>query len=184
MLDAADVPFSVVAAHVDEAAIRDSLAAEKVAPRDIADALAEAKATRVGGRRPEALVLGSDQILETHDGRMLAKPTCPEAAVNQLHQLSGQTHRLWSAAVIVEGGRPVWRHVEAAVMHMRPLSPGFVDSYVENHWDTIGYTVGCYEIEGAGAQPFRRIEGSHFAILGMPLLPLLDYLRVRGVLAS
>tara|TARA_B110001454_G_scaffold192314_1_gene192534 strand:- start:113 stop:667 length:555 start_codon:yes stop_codon:yes gene_type:complete len=184
MLDAADVPFSVVAAHIDESSIRASLHAEGTSPRDIADALAEAKAMRVGTRRTEAMVLGSDQILETASGEMLSKPQTPEDAIRQLETLSGKPHRLWSAAVIVEGGRPIWRHVDKAVMHVRPLGSAFVRDYVDKHWETIGYTVGCYEIEGAGAQLFSHIEGNHFTVLGMPLLPLLGFLRERELMPS
>ncbi|KPF74827.1 septum formation protein Maf [Blastomonas sp. AAP25] len=184
MLDKADVPFTVVAAHIDESAIRASLHAEGTSPRDIADALAEAKAMRVGTKRPEAMVLGSDQILETSTGEMLSKPQTPEDAIRQLETLSGKAHKLWSAAVIVEGGRPIWRHVEKAVMHVRPLGSAFVRDYVDKHWESIGYTVGCYEIEGAGAQLFSHIEGNHFAVLGMPLLPLLGFLRERELMPS
>lgn len=184
MLDKADVPFTVVAAHIDESAIRASLHAEGTSPRDIADALAEAKAMRVGTKRPEAMVLGSDQILETDSGEMLSKPQTPEDAIRQLETLSGKAHKLWSAAVIVEGGRPIWRHVEKAVMHVRPLGSAFVRDYVDKHWESIGYTVGCYEIEGAGAQLFSQIEGSHFTVLGMPLLPLLGFLRERELMPS
>ncbi|WP_373488718.1 nucleoside triphosphate pyrophosphatase [Blastomonas sp.] len=184
MLDAADVPFTVVAAHIDESAIRGSLHAEGTTARDIADALAEAKAMRVGARRPESMVLGSDQILETAEGDMLSKPQTPDDAIRQLEALSGKPHRLWSAAVIVEGGRPIWRHVEKAVMHVRPLGSAFVRDYVDKHWETIGYTVGCYEIEGPGAQLFSQIEGSYFAVLGMPLLPLLGFLRERELMPT
>lgn len=184
MLDKADVPFTVVAAHIDESAIRASLHAEGTSPRDIADALAEAKAMRVGTKRPEAMVLGSDQILETATGEMLSKPQTPEDAIRQLETLSGKAHKLWSAAVIVEGGRPIWRHVEKAVMHVRPLGSAFVRDYVDKHWESIGYTVGCYEIEGAGAQLFSQIEGNHFTVLGMPLLPLLGFLRERELMPS
>lgn len=184
MLDKADVPFTVVAAHIDESAIRASLHAEGKSPRDIADALAEAKAMRVGVKRPEAMVLGSDQILETATGEMLSKPQTPEDAIRQLETLSGKAHKLWSAAVIVEGGRPIWRHVEKAVMHVRPLGSAFVRDYVDKHWESIGYTVGCYEIEGAGAQLFSHIEGNHFTVLGMPLLPLLGFLRERELMPT
>ena len=115
---------------------------------------------------------------------MLTKPQTPEDAIRQLETLSGKPHRLWSAAVIVEGGRPIWRHVEKAVMHVRPLGSAFVRNYVDKHWESIGYTVGCYEIEGAGAQLFSHIEGNHFTVLGMPLLPLLGFLRERELMPS
>jgi septum formation protein len=98
--------------------------------------------------------------------------------------MSGARHDLWSAAVIAENGRPVWRHVEAARMHVRPLSPGFIRSYLDMEWPAIAGCVGCYRIEGPGAQLFSRIEGSQFTVLGLPLLNVLDYLRTREVIPA
>lgn len=184
MLRAAGVPHDAVAAQVDEAAAKGSLGAGGIAARDLADALAEMKARKISARDPGALVLGCDSIVALDDGTLLDKPADREEAAAHLRRLSGRRHDLWSAAVIAEGGRPVWRHVERATMHVRPLSEAFIDAYLDAEWPAIAGCVGCYRIEGPGAQLFARIDGSHFTILGLPLLPLLDYLRVRGVLAA
>ena len=98
--------------------------------------------------------------------------------------MSGRHHDLYSAAVIAENGHPVWRHVDRARMHVRSLSEAFIHAYLDAEWPAIGGCVGCYRMEGPGVQLFARTEGSHFTILGLPMLPLLDYLRVRGVLTS
>lgn len=184
MLDAAGVPHSAVAARVDEAAAKDALGAGGIAPRDLADALAELKARKVSAADPAALVLGCDSVVALADGSFLDKPVDRADAAAQLARLSGTRHELWSAAVVAEGGRPVWRHVERATMHVRPLSAGFIDAYLDAEWPAIAGCVGCYRVEGPGVQLFARIDGSHFTILGLPLLALLDYLRVRGVLAA
>lgn len=178
MLTAAGVPFEAVAANVDEDAAKASL---KLQPRDLADALAELKALKVSGRDPAALVLGSDSLVALADGSLLDKPESREQAADHLRRMSGNIHDIYSAAVIAEAGRPVWRHVDRARLHVRPLSDAFIQSYLDMEWPEISGCVGCFRIEGPGAQLFHRIEGSHFTVLGMPLLPLLDYLRTRGV---
>ena len=180
MLTAAGVPFEAVAARVDEDAAKAALA--HLTPRDLADALAELKATKVSQARPEALVLGSDSLVALADGTILDKPISPDDAVDHLRRMSGTHHDLVSAAVIAEGGRPVWRVVDRARMYVRTLSYSFIDRYVADEWPAIAGCVGCYRIEGPGAQLFTSIEGSQFTVLGMPLLPVLDYLRVRGVM--
>jgi septum formation protein len=182
MLTAAGVPFEARAARVDEDAAKAAMAGAR--PRDLADALAELKAVKVSAADPVALVFGSDSLVALDDGRLLSKPESREEAAEHLHAMSGRRHELWSAAVIAEGGRPVWRHVEAARMHVRPLSAAFVDAYLDAEWPAIAGCVGCYRSEGPGVQLFARVEGSHFTVLGMPLLPVLDYLRIRGVLAA
>lgn len=184
MLDAAGVPYEALAPMVDEDAVKASMAG--ASPRALADALAELKAVKLSKRVPAAgvLVLGADQVLATADGRMLDKPVDRDDAARQLRTLAGRTHRLLSAAVIAEQGRPVWRVVEEARLAVRPLSDAFIDAYLEAEWPDISGCVGGYKVEGRGAQLFSRIEGSHFAVLGLPLLPLLDYLRTRGVLVS
>ena len=115
---------------------------------------------------------------------MLDKPRDRAEAGAHLRRLSGRRHELVSAAVMAEGGRPVWRVVDRARMHVRPLSEAFIETYLDLEWPEIAGCVGCYRIEGPGAQLFSRIEGSQFTVLGLPLLPVLDYLRVRGVMAS
>ena len=184
MLSAALVPFEAVAAGVDEDSAKAALRAEGLSARDLADALAELKALRVSQHNPQALVLGSDSIVELDDGTMLDKPVSRENAAEHLRRLSGKRHDLVSAAVIAEGGRPVWRVVDRAKMHVRTLSDAFIEQYLDAEWPAISGCVGCYRIEGPGAQLFSRIEGSQFTVLGLPLLQVLDYLRVRGVMTA
>ena len=184
MLEAAGVPFEIFPAAVDESAIKAALSAEGQPPRNIADALAEAKALKVSSRIPGALVLGSDQLLALEDGTLFDKPESPDDAKAQLRRVSGKIFRLNAAAVIAENGRPVWRHVATAKMTVRNLSDAFIEQYVAEEWERIRWTVGCFEIEGRGAQLFDRIEGDNFTIMGMPLLPVLGYLRIRGLLTS
>jgi septum formation protein len=184
MLTAAGVPFKAVSANVDEEAAKAAMRAEGVAPRDLADRLAELKALRVSHRDPEALVLGSDSVVALEDGSMLDKPVDRADAAEHLRRMSGKRHELISAAVMAIDGRPVWRVVDRAKMFVRILSEDFIQAYLDAEWPEISGCVGCYRIEGPGAQLFSRIEGSQFTVLGLPLLPVLDYLRVRGVLTS
>lgn len=184
MLESAQVAFETAPAGIDEDALTAALLAENAPPRDIADALAEAKARKVALRYPGAMVLGSDQIVALDNGELMTKAQTPGEAKTHLQRLSGQRHHLISAAVIVEDGSAVWRAVEEVKMLMRPLSDGFIDDYVGQYWQHIRQCAGGYRIEAEGAQLFNRIEGSHFAVLGMPLLPLLGYLRIRGEIAS
>lgn len=180
MLSAAGVAHDAMVPGVDEEAAKTSLSG--LAPRDLADALAELKAIRVSMRMPGALVLGADQVLVREDGQLFDKPADYEAAVVQLRALSGQPHRLISAAVIAEDGRPVWRHVAMAKLTMRALSDDFIEHYLNAEFAHIAGCVGCYRIEGAGAQLFSDVEGDPFTIQGLPLLPLLAYLRIRELL--
>lgn len=115
---------------------------------------------------------------------MLDKPRSRAEAAEHLRRLSGKRHDLFSAAVIAEAGRPIWRSVDRARLHVRPLSEAFIESYLDQEWPEIAGCVGCYRIEGPGVQLFTRIDGSHFTVLGLPLLPVLDYLRIRGVMQS
>ena len=182
MLEAAGVPFAAMSAGVDEKAAKAGL--QGLNARDLADALAELKALRVSGREPDALVLGSDSVVALEDGTLLDKPETREKAAEHLRMMSGKRHELISAAVIAEGCKPIWRVVDRAKMYVRPLSDAFIETYLDAEWPAISGCVGCYRIEGPGAQLFARIEGSQFTVLGLPLLPVLDYLRVRGILAS
>ena len=183
LLRAAGVPFEVVVPRVDEAALKAALLAEERPARDIADALAEMKAARVSAKRPEALTLGCDQVLSC-EGRIFSKPATPEDAREQVAALMGRTHRLHSAAVIYQGGEPIWRHVAEARLTMGRLSEGWLDGYVARNWDAIRHSVGGYRIEEEGVRLFSRIEGDHFTILGLPLLPLLSFLSIRGSIPS
>ncbi len=182
MLEAAGASFVAVAPRVDEEAAKASFRAQGLGARDLADALAELKAMRVSASRPGDIVLGCDQTLQLDDGTMLDKPGNDVAG--QLRLLSGRTHRLFSAVVAVENGQPVWRHVDNVKLTMRALSDCFIEDYVAREGEYVSGCVGGYRVEALGAQLFAKIEGSHFTILGLPLLPLLDWLRVRGVLAS
>ncbi len=182
MLDAAAVPHEAMRPGVDEESAKASFAA--LSPRDLADALAELKAVKLSGRHPEALVLGCDSVVALEDGTLLDKPESREQAADHLRLLSGKRHDLISAAVIAENGRAVWRHVDRARMHVRTLSDGFISAYLDGEWPAISGCVGCYRIEGPGVQLFSRIEGSQFTILGLPLLPVLDYLRTRKAITS
>jgi septum formation protein len=182
MLEAAGVPFTAVAARVDEDAAKASLA--HLSPRDLADALAELKALKIARQIPGVLVLGSDSLVALADGTRLDKPESREEAAEHLARLSGGTHDLWSAAVIAENGQPVWRHVERARLHVRPLSAAFIQAYLDAEWPAIAGCVGCFRIEGRGVQLFHKLDGSHFNILGLPLLPVLAYLRERAVMPA
>lgn len=184
ILENAGINFEVMAPMVDEESLKAALTAEKVSPRDMADALAEAKAVKISAKNPTALVIGADQILAIDDGALLDKAETPEQAREQLRQLSGKGHRLFSAIVVAAAGVPVWRHVGMVRLMVRPLSGAFIEDYVDRNWDTIRYCVGCYQIEREGAQLFTRIEGDHFDIMGLPLLPLLSFLRERRELPS
>lgn len=183
LLEAAGVPFEAASPNVDEDAFKEEFRAQGHDARQLADALAELKALRLSARRPGIMVLGCDQTLELDDGSMLDKAVDRADAARILRLLSGRTHFLHSAAVICENGTSVWRHIEKARMTVRPLSDEYIDGYLESEWEHCRWCVGCYRIEGPGAQLFAAIQGSHFAIQGLPLLALLDFLRLRGVLA-
>jgi septum formation protein len=182
MLSAAGVAHEALPAHVDEDAVKASLG--EVAPRDLADALAEMKALKVSQRVPGTLVLGGDSVVAIEDGTLLDKPVDRDDAERHLRMLSGKRHYLYSAAVIAENGRAVWRHVDRARLWVRPLSDQFIAEYLDAEWPAISGCVGCYRVEGPGVQLFSRVEGSHYTILGMPLLNILDYLRTRGQVTS
>lgn len=184
MLDHAGVPHEALAPAVDEEAAKAALRADGNDARRMADALAELKAIKLSRRFPQDLVLGCDQTLATADGGMLDKPESRADAATQLRQLRGTTHKLISAAVICQGGDPVWRHIDVARLAMRAFSDPWLETYLDAEWPVIGGCVGGYRLEALGAQLFARVEGDHFTILGLPLLPLLDYLRIRGVLTS
>jgi septum formation protein len=130
------------------------------------------------------MVLGCDQVAVAADGTLLDKPGSREGLRAQLIQLRGATHRQLSAAVIAEAGRPVWRHVDEARLTMRDFSDAFLEGYLDAEAAAAVGCVGGYRIEAMGVQLFSQIEGSHFTILGLPLLPVLDYLRTRAMIAT
>ncbi len=181
MFRAAGLDFDTSAAHIDEEALTASLLAAGQTPRNIADALAEAKAVKISSRLAGVTVIGADSTLALDDGSKLSKPESPGEAADHLRRMAGSRHRLFSAAVAARDGAPVWRAVGEAKLWMRPLSEGFIADYVAQNWDSIRWTVGCYEIEGAGVQLFDRVEGDPWTIIGMPMLPLLAWLRATGL---
>lgn len=181
LLANAGVSHEVLPARVDEEAIKASLLAEGVSPRDIADALADAKARKVSGKRTDALVIGCDQVL-AHEGGVVSKPDSPEDAGRQLRALRAKRHTLLSAAVIYHEAKPLWRHVGQVRLYMRDVSDSYLDSYVDRNWDSIRTSVGGYKLEEEGVRLFSRIEGDYFTILGLPLLELLNYLTLSGEL--
>lgn len=183
MLEAAGVPFETVISDLDEEAAKAALRPQNLAAPRLAAALAKQKAGRAEAAAGD-LVLGCDQVLERDDGEILNKPASREDAFRQLRSLSGKPHRLHSAAAIMENGALAWQGTETVKLVMRPLSDAFLADYLDREFDAVRWNVGAYRIEGLGVQLFDRIEGSHFAILGLPLLPLLLYLRERGLLAS
>jgi len=180
MLEAAGVAFTAEAAGVDEDSVKAAMIAEGTDGRRLADALAELKAVKVSRRHPTTLVLGCDSTVAAEDGTLIDKAETRAESRAQLQRLRGTTHKLTSAAVVARGGAAIWRHVDTAKLTMRPFSDAFLDSYLDTEWPAIGGCVGGYRLEGPGAQLFKRIDGDHFTILGLPLLPLLDWLRVRG----
>ncbi|HEX8063157.1 MAG TPA: Maf family protein [Allosphingosinicella sp.] len=183
MLEAAGVPFETAEAELDEAAAKAGLWGAGFDARGVAEELAQLKALSVRAGDGD-LVLGSDQTLERDDGTLLGKPASREEAWGQLQSLRGATHHLHSAAVIAQAGESVWWGSETVALTMRPFSDAFLEGYLDREYEAVRWSVGGYRIEGPGAQLFERIEGSHFAILGMPLLPLLGYLRERGMLRT
>lgn len=183
MLRRAGVKFEVETPKVDEQAIKAALLAENATPRDIADALAEAKARKVAGKHPESLVLGCDQVLD-FQGTLLSKPRTPDDALEQLKSMRSSRHHLLSAAVIYDQAKPVWRHVGQVRLYMRDTSDAWLQDYVTRNWDSIRHSVGAYRLEEEGVRLFTRIEGDHFNVLGLPLLEVLSYLTLRGTLPS
>ena len=176
MLSAAGVAFSAEAPGVDEDAVKDSLKGEKAAPAAIAETLAELKARKISLRHPDAFVIGADQVLDC-DGVLYDKPPDLAAARRQLQSLRGKTHRLTAAVVVARGDARLWHHTQVATLQMRPFTDAFLDGYLAQVGEAACRSVGAYQLEGLGAQLFSRIEGDYFTILGLPLLPLLDFLR-------
>lgn len=179
LLRNAGVVFEAETPRVDETLLKASLLAEDRSPRDIADALAEMKAARIADKHPGAMVIGADQTLD-HAGRLLSKPETAVDAVAQISALSGSRHILWSAVVIFDDGKPVWRHIGQVRLQMRDLSAGYIEDYVARNWNSIRHSVGGYKLEEEGVRLFSRIDGSYFDVLGFPLIEVLSYLSLRG----
>jgi septum formation protein len=182
LLEAAGVIIRRRPANIDESAVKEALQADGIAAGDAAVALAELKAQRVAAQAPyDAIVLGADQIL-TCEGRWFDKPVDAREARSQLQALTRRRHELWTAAVAFRNGERVWHRLATARLWMRPCSDAFIDAYLAALGPDALSSVGSYQIEGPGAQLFARIEGDHFAIQGLPLLEVLEFLRVQGVL--
>ena len=181
LLDNAGIAVEAVPAEIDERAVEEAVDRTGVTPADIAQILAEAKATEVSERYPDAWVVGSDQVLSL-DGELLHKAADMGEARRRLLKLSGHTHVLDTGVVLARAGKAVWRHVSTARMTMRPLTPEFVGRYLSQAGSGVLASVGAYQIEGPGIQLFERIEGDHFTIVGLPMLPLLEVLRAHGAI--
>jgi len=183
ILAGAGVAFEVVGSGVDEGALKARLLEDGLGPREIAGQLAEAKAARVSALAPDAIVIGADQTLDL-DGVLFDKAEAMDEARGRLVGLRRRTHRLHSAVAAARGGAVVWRVSESPALTMRDFSDAFLDGYLERGGADLLGSVGCYMLEGEGAQLFERVEGDYFAVLGLPLLPLLDFLRREGALAA
>jgi septum formation protein len=183
LLREAGLAFETHPARIDEDAIKQSMLGEGAKPRDVADALAELKATRISGRYPNAMVIGADQILVC-DGQLFSKPRDQEEARRHLETLSGNRHDLVTAATIARAGSVIWRRVDIVKLTMRELSPTFISHYLEQTGEDALESVGCYRLEGLGVQLFQKIDGDFFTILGLPLLAILDFLRLHKVIET
>ncbi|WP_203291100.1 Maf family protein [Maricaulis parjimensis] len=181
VLENAEIPFEVIRPDVDEAVIK----AERsdLSPADMALVLGKAKSEAVSRQHPDALVLGADQTMEL-DGQLLDK--LPDAALarDRLLSMRGRPHQLHSGLALYRNGQPVWTHQQTSTLHVRDFSDEFLDSYLERAGFALTASVGAYAFEGLGAQLFERVEGDYYAILGLPLVPLLHALRQEGVLVS
>ncbi len=184
MLDAAGVAHEVVPAAIDEDALTAALQAEGADARNVADALAEAKAVKVSARLPGRLVLGADTAGQVEGGGWLGKPGTREGLVAQLRLLRGRGHRLVSAAVLARDGAALWRHAAVARLLVRHFSDAWLDAHVAAVPEAVLGSVGGYHVEGLGVQLFDRIEGDVWTVKGLPLLPLLAQLRALGVMAA
>ena len=183
MLSAAGVFFEVLPAVIDEDEIKSALRAEGSDSAFIAESLAEHKARVVSRKLPSPLILGADQILEC-DNKIYSKPVNLAAAKEQLISLRGKDHTLISSVVVFRNAQRLWHNTDRALLRMRDFSNDFLDDYVAELGEELLEGPGCYKVEGLGIQLFSRITGDHFTILGLPLLPLLDYLRLQGAVAE
>ena len=177
MLADAGIEAKAAVPGIDEAALKTGNAASD------ALSLAEAKALAVSARRGDDWVIGSDSIVSV-DGRMFDKPRDRAEAADHLRYFSGRSMRLTSAVALAHGGNVEWSIADTATLEVRDLSDTFIHSYLDAEWPDVGYCVGVFRMEGRGVHLFDRIHGSHFTILGMPLLPLLVALRDRGLVAA
>jgi septum formation protein len=183
LLRAAGLAFETAAPGVDEESVKEAARADGLSPADAALLLAELKARRISERLPAAVVIGADQILVC-EGRWFDKPADRDAAAAQLAALAGRRHELVTAVLAMKGGVVLWRHVATPRLTMRPLSGATIAAYLDAAGEAVLASVGAYQAEGLGIRLFASIEGEHAAILGLPLLPLLGFLRQHRVLAD
>lgn len=181
LLEHAGIGVEAIPADLDERALEAPLADSGASPEDVALVLAEAKATAVSEEHPGRLVLGCDQTLSLGD-EVFHKPSDMEGARRHLLKLSGQTHHLNSAVVLVRDGETLWRHVGIASLTMRKLDPAFIGRHLARVGDKALSSVGAYQIEGEGIQLFDKVEGDYFTIVGLPILPVLEKLRELGAI--
>lgn len=183
LLRQAGLAFEARPAAVDEEAVTAAMRAEGASPVQAANALALLKARRISARSPGAVVIGADQILHCEE-RWYSKPADRAEAASHLRSLRGRTHTLATAVVVVRDDARLWGHAESPRMTMRAFSDAALDAHLEEMGEAVTTTVGAYMVEGPGIGLFARIEGDHFSIMGLPLLPLLGFLRQHGVLAA
>jgi septum formation protein len=184
ILEAAGLAFIVEPPGLDEAVMRQAVSGERVlAPHDVAEVLARAKAEAVSDLAPKAYVIGGDQVLAL-GATILSKPENMEAARRQLLDLSGKSHTLHTAVAVATNGETIWAETTVATLTMRKLTPEFIGRYLAAAGDEVLDSVGAYQIESIGVQLFEKIDGDYFSILGLPLIPLLDTLRREGVIES
>lgn len=182
VLDGAGVTYEAVVAGVDEDAVKMEMLGNGAGPREVAETLAERKAVVISQVRP-GLVIGADQTLDL-DGKLYDKAPDLYVAWQRLSLLRGKTHRLHSAVVVARDGVSIWRETVTATLTMRDFSDGFLQDYLAREGEAALGSVGCYRLEGPGAQLFSKIEGDYFAILGLPLMGLLALLRTHGEIAA
>ncbi|WP_191083118.1 Maf family protein [Roseococcus microcysteis] len=183
LLTAAGLEFEALPAAVDEATIKESARAEGMAVAEAATLLADAKAARIARKHPDAVIIGADQILVC-EGEWFDKPEDVEAAHAHLTRLRNKPHELVTAVVVWREGERAWHHVARPKLVMRDFSDAFLDAYLAREAEFVTQSVGAYRLEGLGLQLMRDIKGEHTAILGLPMLPLLAYLRDSGVIPA
>ncbi|HST74491.1 MAG TPA: Maf family protein [Acetobacteraceae bacterium] len=183
LLRGAGLAVEAQPAHIDEAEIKAAARADGASPEDAALLLAELKAARIARRAPDALVIAADQLLVCGE-EWLDKPPTRDAARAQLLALRGRTHELVTAVLCHRGAARIWHHVARPSLTMREFSDDFLNAYLAAEGDALTASVGAYRLEGMGAQLFDQIEGDYFSILGLPLLPLLGFLRQHGALPA
>ena len=183
VLAAAGLRFTAEAAHIDEAEIKRGAQAEGLPAGEAALILAELKAQRVGRKHHDAVVIGCDQLLVC-DGQWFDKPADRAAAQSHLHALRGKTHVLETSVVCLKNGQIIWYHLARPKLTMWNFSDEFLSRYLDAEGDAVLSSVGAYRLEGLGVQLFDAIDGEHTAILGLPMLPLLGFLRQHGVMQS